>query len=580
MSGRASTIRERGQVLPLFALFLLVLFGLTALAIDVSGALSARRAYRSFADTASLAGAQDLQQATGRAVSPTERTNARTHAMERLVSLLGATSTPTTGTCNPAADVTDCVLPGTGYQVSIKTPSPSCVTCDEDRSVQVTVRNPAYALTFARLFGQSSWDVASTSVAGLTYNKSYTIVTLRPPKPVGSNFEIRDIDLKGTNTTVNVVTGDVGTNANMEYSGLNARLILDPAYDMWYYPEYPNSPPLWGNSPPAETLSQLIADPLYRYPSMTGVAGDPNFPNAPVWTDARESQKNLPGKPVTTADVDANCLAEWNRVDKTRYALIAATLPADVYCYEPGIYDSAGSSGAEDARIEVGVGHVAILKNRYTINSSTVFRGAYYLKRGLLVRGSIIGGYHPNEPGVAVMFDECSTSQCDLDGNSANVFALNAGTRFPATYTAGSPASAAIDWSGARVETTGPTSPTPALPLTLLVQKDPQCTVPTSPPFEESSLCTAQFNTTVKIAGSGSVVLWGVQYMPTDNATITGNSASEGRIGQLWAWTLTYSGNSVINQEGADSGGPGILRLDAACTVPGPVPPGTVCNDP
>jgi Flp pilus assembly protein TadG len=548
MSGLASTNRERGQVLPLFALFLLVLFGMTALAIDVSGALSARRAYRSFADSAALAGAQDLQQGTGRAVSATERTNARTHAMERLVSLLGATSTPTTGTCAPALDITDCALPGTGYKVSVKTPSPSCVTCDVDRSVQVTVRNPAYSLSFARLFGQSSWNVASTSVAGLAYNKSYTIVTLRPPKRIGSTFDVKDISIEG-GSVVTVVIGDVGTNANMEYSGIDSRLIMNTDYDMWYFD--PLNPPLWGTDPSAQKLATLIMDPNYNYPSMTG---------APTYADARASEANTAGSPVTTADVNTTCAAEWAKVDPVQYVAIATTVPARVYCYEPGIYDSTNNR----AQIVVGTGDVALLKP-----------GAYYLKKGLDVGGSLLGGYWPDNPGVALMFDECSTSGCIFSGNNAFVLALNAGTRFPPTFGGGAPATAAVDWTGNLVQTSGPASPTPPILITLLVNKDPSCFVPTSPPWQEPAACDALHNKTINIAGSGGLVLEGVQYMPTDNVEISGGSASNGRIGQIIAWTLKYSGGTRVNQEGANQGGPGILRLDAACTTPT-----TVCNSP
>src|SRR4029079_5420300 len=76
----ANVQAERGQALPLLALFVLVLIGFAALAIDVSGALSARRFYRRVADGAALAGAQDLQQTGSRAVSATERIQARTDA--------------------------------------------------------------------------------------------------------------------------------------------------------------------------------------------------------------------------------------------------------------------------------------------------------------------------------------------------------------------------------------------------------------------------------------------------------------------------------------------------------------------
>ena len=51
---------ERGQVLPLFALMLVALMAITALAFDVSNAYAARRAFRTAADAAALAGALDL----------------------------------------------------------------------------------------------------------------------------------------------------------------------------------------------------------------------------------------------------------------------------------------------------------------------------------------------------------------------------------------------------------------------------------------------------------------------------------------------------------------------------------------
>ena len=97
---------QRGQILPLFALFIVVLLGFAALAIDVSGALSARRFYRSVADGASLAGAQDLQQTGSRAVAAADRIRARQHAMNSVVTELGITGTLPSPACDrPVAPV-------------------------------------------------------------------------------------------------------------------------------------------------------------------------------------------------------------------------------------------------------------------------------------------------------------------------------------------------------------------------------------------------------------------------------------------------------------------------------------------
>lgn len=531
---RRTTQSDRGQVLPIFAIFLVALLAMAALAIDVSSVLSARRFYGSVADAAALAGGQDLQTGTTRTVSAANRTAARTHALDRIASLLGVS----TAGCDPTADFSACMAGG--FRIGIKTPSPTCVTCSPTRSIQVSVGNPVFGLSFGGLVGRRTFDVSVTSVAGLTYGRSFTIVTLRPPKKLGSTFDIKDIRIDG-GSIVNVTRGDVGSNSNMEYAGVGSQLILNPDYQMFYYPSPPSPAPLWGADPPAETLKTLIADPNYRYPDMTG---------APVYDDARASEYlTLPN--VGRADTDAACQDEAAKLDTATYAFMSTQAPSTIYCYSPGVYDSTNNN----AQIVVGSSDVAIL-----------MPGAYYLRKGLDVSGRIVGGYEPNEKGVALMFDECLNT-CIFSGNNALTIALNVGTKFP-PGTSGVAATAAVDWAGLKVETSGPSSPTPPLPLTLLVTKDPGCTVPTSPPFVEPGPCDSLKNKTINIAGGGSLTLEGVQYMPTDNVAISGGSAGYGQVGQIIAWTLFYAGGTHINQEGPADEGVGILRLDAACTAP------------
>jgi hypothetical protein len=111
--------------------------------------------------------------------------------------------------------------------------------------------------------------------------------------------------------------------------------------------------------------------------------------------------------------------------------------------------------------------------------------------------------------------------------------------------------------------------------MTLMVTKDidgpggtQACDVPPYPDREPDD-CEASRNTTINIAGGGSLVLEGVQYAPTDNFAISGGAAGTGQVGQIWAWTIDYKGGTQINQQGAGSLGPGTLRLDGACTAPG-----------
>jgi len=104
--------------------------------------------------------------------------------------------------------------------------------------------------------------------------------------------------------------------------------------------------------------------------------------------------------------------------------------------------------------------------------------------------------------------------------------------------------------------------------MTVMVPADPDC--PVVYPFPASCSNAAENqNKAIDLSGGSGLYLAGVQYMPTDNVTIAGNATTGGYIGQVWAWTLVYTGGSIINQEGSQSQGPGTIRLDAACTVPG-----------
>ena len=588
---------ERGQVLPLFALFLVVLIGFTALAVDVSSALSVRRFYRSVADAASLAGAQDLQTAGSRAVGAADRIRARQHAMNSLTTALGVTGTlPAACATSADADIVDnvtdgdptndCVLPGTDYHISIKAgvytgqPSPiACAECDPARSVQVGVRNANFGLTFARVLGQASWSVGVSSVAGLVWAKSYTIVTLRPPAKLGSTYDVKDIKLDG-GTHVTVTDGDVATNADMVWTGIGSWLCLqtgsspcpmvdDPGFGV-YYADWTGGQG-WPAPPTGTKIFTYIADPNYQYPAMSGTRGfavcsDGITMNcAPTFTDARTSICDTTPTTATIACTrpsnDSACDTEFQYLRTSVYSFMATQDPTKVYCYKPGLYDP----DSNPKQLSIGPAEVAIL-----------LPGAYYFKSpygGLDVGGRILGGYRPGSEGVALMFDECN-NQCTFSGNSALTIALNAGDKYP-PGTAGTSATAALDWNNQAVQTSGPSSPNPPILLTLLVNKDTDgpggtqgCVVPTYPDREPDD-CESSHNTTINVAGGGSLDIEGVQYAPTDNFAISGGAAGTGQVGQIWAWTIDYKGGTQINQQGSGSLGPGTLRLDSACTAPG-----------
>jgi hypothetical protein len=514
------TKNEKGQILPLFAVLLIGLFAMAALAIDVSGTYAARQAYRTAADAASLAGAQDLQVANSRGVTNLQYTAARADAKKSVEGQFGDTST-----CVLTGNRSNCTFTNLAYQFNIITPLPAgaCASCDIARSVQVNIGNPNYQLSFAHALGFGAFRIASTAVAGLQFNHSYAIVTLRPPfSPAIPG--VRDISING-GTKVVVGTGDVGTNANMVYSGTGSLLVLDSGYNMYYYDPFNGA--LWGADPAGTHVSSLILDPAYPVPSRAG---------APVGS-------------VDTAGCPAIAAAVQSNPNYAPAVPMAGGVPdmTNITCYTKGVYASG---------LTVPNGTLAIFEP-----------GLYFFDDQLNAQGSVIGGYTPSSEGVALVFRETQNTQFKNrtsggGGGVTQVVALNAGSRY--LNPGGAEATAAHDYSGGLVQT----NTSPAKLMTVIVPPDPNCPVI----YPAVATCTnveENRNIAIDLSGGSGLYLAGVQYAPSDNVTVAGNTSTGGYVGQVWSWTLVYTGGSQINQEGDANQGPGTLRLDAACTAPG-----------
>jgi hypothetical protein len=509
--------RSDGQTLVLFALVLTALIGFSALVVDIGFKYASERRYQAVADAASLAGAQDLQPVS-RGSNPTtvDYVNARIDALRVVLDeMIGVGTAPT---CATNIDIDNCELPGGQFKVSIRTPSPNCVDCVPARSVQVTIREDEHPVTFARLFGQTTWDLSRTSVAGLTNAPNYTIVALRPIKPRGGTaVEVRDIRLDG-GTQVIVRHGDVGTNSNMDYASCRSLLDLDDGYNLYHY----DSPPSWCDEPTGKRIGSMIPDPGYAIPA----APPPTYSNLVLARDTGAAcQALVEGVlfPTTIYDSlfprDHSGDIEW----------------AKVKCYNPGTYN---------VQLTDGNNELTVLKP-----------GLYYFNRGLDVQSNLIGGYVPTEPGVSLWFPRNEEFK---QRNGALI--LNAGTKW------GNP--------GGVEPATAPamTGTTPNLKITVYVQPDPACQVV----LPYNTACGDLANNTINLAGGTAMYLAGVQYAPSDNVKVTGNSSGDGYIGQIWGWTLYYRGsNTVINQEGLQPDGPGIMRIDTACS---PGEPQATCN--
>ncbi len=518
---------ELGQVLPITAIFMTSLLLIAALAIDVTGVLSAERFYTTTADAAALAGGQDLQQAKSRLLTATDRTRARDHAMSVLVERLGATSTPSAGNCGTTGDVTNCVLPGTPYLVSIETPSPSCVTCEPHRSVQVTVRNPSYGLTFAALVGQTSWNVEATAVAGLKFSGKYAVQTLRPPHPLPNSIDQNreNISVDGTNTWVNVPRGDVGTNTSA-FTNSGGMITLASGYRIDHLDDITPDP--WNQVnglPEGKLLRNLIPDPNYMIA---------DFGGAPVFSDQEDGRWD-----AVAGNGPDPCPAPGIDGFPSDYKTILEDPSLEVTCYLPGRYmDNHGFNVSQNTKV------------------AYLLPGAYYFGgKGLDVGGTLMGGLVRDANGVVLVIPQ----DADFAGNNSVAITLNQGDE---TCMADSCRSLpAIDWALQEVKSSE------GLLLTIEVPRDPNndiCFDGVTP--LDVAACTTG-NNTLNLPGNGNLAVSGVVYAPSDNAQINGNNTSQvGEVGQLIAWTVKYAGGAKLMQIYPEPDQIGILRLDAACT--------------
>jgi hypothetical protein len=539
-------MNRRGQILPLFAIVLVGIVAAMALAIDVTSAYSARQSYRTIADTAALAGAQDLTRTL-------DYVAARNDAEASLMKQLGVALTCTASSANPVT----CTAAGTAFAIKIRTPLASdadCVSCDSERSVLVNFANPQFGVSFTRIFGIDHWNVASAAVAGREYGSTYALMTLRPPA-AATIPGVRDINLAGNNTHVVITTGDVGTNANMVYSGAGAMLFLDPGYSMRYFD--PILPPQWSSPPDpiGKKLNALILDPNYF-----GVSG-PGSPSSS-------------GSPATYANKAAALDATGGLPSATCMSIVT-TYIANPLSGPPTGYDITVGSGANAQPVVPRDGLGAIdwtaincykqgvynFKLQDNNKELTVLEpGLYFFNQGITVQSSLIGGYQASSPGVALVFPAT-----ELFKNRNGLIALNGGSKLAA---GGSEATPAFDYAGNLVQT----NTTPPLVITLIVQRDSRCT-PVYPFPSSCANVVENANKAIDLSGGSALYLAGVQYGPSDNMSFSGGSSGNGYVGQIVAWTVTYTGQATLNQEGVPALAANVLRLDGACTVVG-----VVCN--
>lgn len=157
---------ERGQVIPLVAVALAVLFGATALAVDVGYWRYQQRIEQSAADSAAIAGAGELAWPAANDVKPAARQDATTNGF------------------------TD---DGTNVVVTVNNPPASGAYAGNNNAVEVIIKKKQ-PLWFAGVFGTNAQWVSVRSVATLNTNGFYCIYAL------GGNIDLRGGGRGGINS--------------------------------------------------------------------------------------------------------------------------------------------------------------------------------------------------------------------------------------------------------------------------------------------------------------------------------------------------------------------------------------------
>lgn len=523
------TRRDRGQTLVLFALFLVVLIGSSAVAVDYGTWLKVRRDYQNVADAAVLAGSAFLV----RPVSGPKQVDAREAAWKSIEDQLGLTLNETALAASDtafASPVTDgnanCASCG-GYRLWVSTPPLGAAAAyaggyaGNNRVLFAWVEkaNPAY---LSRVFGLGDQTVSAWATAG-TFANRFAVITLRKNGEPGDNT--KDFDIQGTNTILNVVDGDVGGNWGMAIGG-GAKIKF--------------------SSTSADTYGTYLAENVSGQTpgngwSATQVVNAANVPQ-PVNYQAEVPDPNYPAPCVTNT-----CL-----VDRTSTVLSGGP---NLLRSTPDRVGDTCPAGATAARLPSGrYDDVTVPNNKCIILDPTYLpvagknNGIFYFTGDLNLDNSalVIG------QGVTVVF----ATTGDLTLNAGPLIILNNDL----TGCAGGPCKFGAWTSNGRLNWTIGTAPNP-----------PTYSAP-SDPFDRgiasyvigtkvNGRCSSPTDI-VKVNSSGSAIDFrGLIYAPCDNVKLSGNPTHRD-IGQIVSWSLTLTGGAELTQtfDGPDSGTPVLLE--------------------
>ncbi len=495
---------QRGQTLVIFALFLVVLVGASALTIDYATWLKARRDYQNAADAAALAGAPFLARPIGSPLTDPKWQQARDAAWASLQSQLGLSATfstsgkPNTATAAPLTD--------SGYRMWVSTPPvnaglnpryPGASTGASDRTVFVWVEkdNPSY---FSNIFGQGSRVVSAWATAGTLPNR-WAVLGLCPQGDPSCDFA-QDVKIAGSTGRVTILDGDLGSNWGLTTSG---QLVLPGGSGAWLID--PTCSPSTFRCPPELDVndggSPAVAKAVNQLPVPVP---DPNYARPPWLTISmavpdRFDYSSDAGSALNSSTALVSCDPSSPRLG-------------------PGSYDT----------IEVKAGGCLVLDPTYGLTTGQQ-PGIFYVKSQMKTgNGAFIIG-----DGVSVFFAPTATGGSNgfTTGTGGGIVLNNGNAGQPSWEKGGWTADGLTPWSG-------PYGSTPPA-------YDPS-TSGTGIAFYVVPSANGT-SKTFNMSGAAGLAFKGILYGPKDLLNIGGNGA-QGAFGQIVGWTIRYNGTTEVTQ--------------------------------
>jgi len=556
---------QQGQVIVVFALFLVVLLGFAALTVDYGSWLKIRRDYQNVADAMVLDGARFLSRPLSQpCIGPTPKAacarEAAWNAFQRMTgdttgaptfsgNILSYAAGPYRVTiCSPAASA-DCASRYPGLASGLGTVFAS-----------VEASNPTY---LSRLFGRNEQAISAWATASLRSGR-FAVITLRKIGEAGPN-DANDISISGTNSVLMVRDGDVGGNWGLAIGGSGARLSFASStgdtYGAFLADPRESAPGCCSWTPSQVTGGSVeymaeVPDPNYPLPwgitsgSLASPAGADPIPTGTLGgvVDVRSSGPGggrAPGGSTVDAGGVRRCDPASPRIGPGYYTNITLE-PDTCLVLDPTMrHSSLNTPDVPDAPTPV---------------PASQYPGIFYVNGTITVgaRAMLVGD------GVTILIRPGSTSSTatKLDIKSNAVVAINLGATPGSagakplggwywnalTQTGSSPYTFGTAWT----YNAGLEADTDNRGIAIYVPRRNQYS--TVAPDDNSNI--------LNNIQAGAAMVWkGVIYAPHDNVTFAGQVGYDA-VGQLVAWTVKFTGGTAVTQQylGPEQGVPYLIE--------------------